>query len=154
MWVTVLVFFFKGFPDGSAGKESACNVGDLGWEDPLEKGAATHSSIWPGEFHGLYSPWVTKSWTRLSSFHFTSLFFCFFPDHYLEVELLGYRRDACTQLCLTLCNPMDCSPPGSFVPGIFQERIMEWVAISFSRGSSPPRDQTCVSFIGRQILYH
>ena len=35
----------KGFPGGSAGKESTCNVGDLGWEDPLEKGKATHSSI-------------------------------------------------------------------------------------------------------------
>ena len=37
--------FHKGFPCGSAGKESACNAGDLGWEDPLEKGKATHSSI-------------------------------------------------------------------------------------------------------------
>ena len=45
-----------GFPGGSAGKESACNVGDLGLEDPLEKGKATHSSIWREEFHGLYSP--------------------------------------------------------------------------------------------------
>ena len=47
------------FPGGSAGKESACNVGDLGWEDPLEKGKATLPTplFWPGEFHGLYSPW-------------------------------------------------------------------------------------------------
>ena len=37
-----------------------------------------------------------------------------------------------TQLCLTLCNPMDCSLPGSFIHGIFQARILEWVAISFS----------------------
>ena len=36
------------------------------------------------------------------------------------------------QLCLTLCDPMDCSPPGSFVHGILQARILEWVAISFS----------------------
>ena len=40
-----------------------------------------------------------------------------------------------TQLCLTLCNPMDCSPPGSSVHGIFQARILEWVAISFSKNS-------------------
>ena len=40
------------------------------------------------------------------------------------------------QWCLTLCDPMDCSPPGSFVHGILQARILEWVAISFSRGSS------------------
>ena len=43
-----------------------------------------------------------------------------------------------TQLCLTLCNPMDWSPPGSFVHGVFQARILERVAIPFSRGSSQP----------------
>ena len=41
--------------------------------------------------------------------------------------------------CLTLCNPMDCSPPGSSVHGTFQARILEWVAISLSRGSFQPR---------------
>ena len=49
------------------------------------------------------------------------------------------------QLCLTLCDPMDCSPPGSSVHGILQARILEWVAIPFSRGSSQPRDWTQVS---------
>ena len=52
-----------------------------------------------------------------------------------------------TQSCPTLCNPMDCSPPGSSVHGILQARILEWVAISFSRGLSQPRDQTWVSCI-------
>ena len=47
-----------------------------------------------------------------------------------------------TQSCPTLCNHVDCSPPGSSVHGILQARILEWVAISFSRGSSQPRDQT------------
>ena len=51
------------------------------------------------------------------------------------------------QSCLTLCNPMDCSPPGSSAHGVFQARIPEWVAISFSRGSSRPRDQNRVSCI-------
>ena len=46
------------------------------------------------------------------------------------------------QLCSTLCDPMDCSPLGSSVHGIFQARILEWVAICYSRGSSQPRDQT------------
>ena len=55
---------------------------------------------------------------------------------------------------LTLCNPVDYSPPGSSVHGIFQARILEWVAISFSRGSSWPRDWTCVSYISRVILHH
>ena len=51
------------------------------------------------------------------------------------------------QSCLTLCDSMDCSPPGSSVHGILQARILEWVAISFSRGSSRPRDWTQVSHI-------
>ena len=58
---------------------------------------------------------------------------------------------------LTLCDPVDCSPPSSSVQGIFQARILEWVAISHFRGSSLPRDRTlisCVSCIGRWILYH
>ena len=58
------------------------------------------------------------------------------------------------QLCPTPCDPMDCSPP---VHGIFQARILEWGAIFYSRGSSQPRDQayvSCVSYTGRQILYH
>ena len=49
--------------------------------------------------------------------------------------------------CLTLCNPMDCSLPGSSICGIFQARILEWVAISYSTGSSRPRDQNCVSCV-------
>ena len=47
----------------------------------------------------------------------------------------------------TLRNPMDCSPPGSLVQGMSQARILEWVAMSFSRGSSQPRDWTCISCI-------
>ena len=46
------------------------------------------------------------------------------------------------QSCLTLCDPMDCSLPGSSVHGIFQAKILEWVAISCSQGSSQPRDKT------------
>ena len=51
------------------------------------------------------------------------------------------------QSCLTLCDPMDCSPPGSSVNGISQARIPEWVAISFSRASSQHRDRNNVSCI-------
>ena len=57
-----------------------------------------------------------------------------------------------TQLCLTLCDPMDCSLQGYSVHWIFQASILEWVAISFSRGSSRPRDWTQVSHIvGRRF---
>ena len=63
----------------------------------------------------------------------------------------------CAQSCLTLFNPMECSPAGSSVHGIFQARKLEWVAISFSRGCSWLRDQTHLSGIsstGKWILYH
>ena len=62
-----------------------------------------------------------------------------------------------SQSCLILCCPMECSLPGSSVHGISQARIPEWVALSYSRGSSRPKDRThisCVSFISRRILYH
>ena len=58
------------------------------------------------------------------------------------------------QSCPTLCNPIDGSPPGSPIPGILQARTLEWVAISFSRGSSQPRDRTQVSCIVSKTLYH
>ena len=63
--------------------------------------------------------------------------------------------------CIWLsCDPVDCSPPGSYVHGILQARIPEVVAITFSSGSSQPRDRTrvscvsCICFIGSWILYH
>ena len=58
------------------------------------------------------------------------------------------------QLCLTLSDPMDCSLPDSSVHGILQAGILEGAVIPPSRGSSPHRDQTRVSCIGRWILYH
>ena len=54
--------------------------------------------------------------------------------------------------CPTLCDPMDCSPPASSVHGIFQARILEWIAISFSRGSSQPRNRTQVSCIAGRFF--
>ena len=72
---------------------------------------------------------------------------------------LVFCREGCVsaQLCLTLCDPMNCSLPGSFVHGILQARVLEWVAIPSSRGSFWSRDRTCishVSFIGRWVLHH
>ena len=58
------------------------------------------------------------------------------------------------KLCLTLCNSMDCSPPGSSVHGISQARILEQIAISYSGGSPQPRARTHISCISRWILYH
>ena len=59
--------------------------------------------------------------------------------------------------CVQLCNPMNCSPPGSSVLRIFQARMLEWAAIPFSRGSSQARDQTHISYVScidRRALYH
>ena len=59
-----------------------------------------------------------------------------------------------TQLCLTLCDPIDCNPSGPSVHGMLQARLLEWVAISFSRRFSRPRDRNWVTCICRQMLYH
>ena len=56
------------------------------------------------------------------------------------------------QSCLTLCDPMDCSPPGCSIHGILQARRLEWAAITFSRGSSQPRDRTLVSCIAGRFF--
>ena len=61
-------------------------------------------------------------------------------NHRLDITVL---LDVCvlvSQSCPALCDPVDCSPPGSSIHGILQARIPEWVAIPFSRGSSQPRD--------------
>ena len=67
-----------------------------------------------------------------------------------------WRVCACAQSCPTLWDPIDYSPPGSSAHGILQARILEWVAISSSRGSSWPRDRVYASWgscSGRQFLY-
>ena len=78
-------------------------------------------------------------------------------DLKLKPILICVCMSSCSFLFETHCDPMNCSPPGSSVHGIFQARIVGWVAISYSKGSSQPRDQTnvsCISCTGRQILQH
>ena len=84
-------------------------------------------------------------------FFFSFQLFCNFQELFLLWIFLVYSNESeseVAQLCPTLCNPVGCSPPGSSVHGILQARILECVAISFSRGSSRPRDWTQVSCIG------
>ena len=69
-------------------------------------------------------------------------------------KLQGDLRVLVTRSCPTLCNPVDCSLPGSSVHGILQARTLEWVAIFFSRGSSQPRDRNWVSHIAGRFFYH
>ena len=89
---------------------------------------------------------LVDTWTRLLAFN----------TH----EMIKFCCSMCAkllQLCPTLCDPMDCSPPGSSVHGILQARILEWVTMPSSRGSSPPRDRThlfFISCISRQVLSH
>ena len=75
------------------------------------------------------------------------------------VQLSEYTAAAAAkslQLCPTLCDPIEDSPPGYSVHGILQARILEWAAVLSSRGSSQHRDQTPVSYVssaGRRFLY-
>ena len=82
----------------------------------------------------------------------TSLFT--WNNHNLVCLLIGYvkLKVLVTQSCPTLCDSVDCSPPGSSACGILQARILEWVAISFSRGSSQLKDRTQVSCIAGRFF--
>ena len=102
----------------------------------------------PGESHGQrslvgYSSWVTKSQTWLTF----SFFFCLKLSSCYQ-----YSEVLVAQLCLTLCNPMNCSPPGSSIHGILQARTLKWIAIPFFKGSSWPRDQTWVFCIAGRFF--
>ena len=83
--------------------------------------------------------------------------FCFLETFLLKPSILilpsGMRECVLVaQLCLILYDPMDCRPPGSSVHGIFQAGVLEWIAISFSKGSSTPRDWTQVSCIAGRFF--
>ena len=93
----------------------------LGREDPLEKEMATHSSILAWEITWTEEPGGLQS---LGSQR---------VRHNLVSKV---KESAVAQSCLTLCDPMDCSLPDFSVHEIFQARVLEWVAISFSRGSA------------------
>ena len=71
----------------------------------------------------------------------------------LEIQIIRGLSFSCFSCVRLFCDPVDCSPPGSSVHEISQARLLEWIAISCSKGSSSPRDRTHVSCIGRQILY-
>ena len=72
--------------------------------------------------------------------------------HHDQVWFILAMQIEITQSCLTLCNPMACSLPGSSILGIFQARILEGLALSFSGGSFRPRDRTCVSHTADRLF--
>ena len=81
-------------------------------------------------------------------------------EHWSELPFASPMHESKSEVpqsCPTLRDPMDCNPPGSSVHSILQAGILEWVAMPSSRGSSPPRDGTHVSYvccIGRKVLDH
>ena len=137
-------------------------VRSLGWKDPLEKEITTHSSIlaWkvpctgePSRPQSMGLQRVKCDWAHMHEkwknyIHYNFVFA--FSSLLLLLLLSCFSR-------VWLCKPMGCNPSDSTAHGILQARILEWVTISSSRGSSWPRDQThisCISCISRQILYH
>ena len=131
MWSLVVGFF------GSAVKNMLAIqvmwemwVRSLGLEDPWRKWQLTPVFFlawkipWTEEPGRLYSPWVVKSWVRLSDW---SSDVC---SSDLSINQCHSESEV-AQSCPTLCDPMNCSPPGSSVHGILQARTMECVAISF-----------------------
>ena len=89
----------------------------------------------------------------IKKFQILELYVKYISCHSLLIMLIIiYKWSEVAQSCLTLCDPKDCSLPGFSIHGIFQVKILEWVAISFSRGSSRLRDWTQVSRIaGRRL---
>ena len=79
------------------------------------------------------------------------------PSLWWNSHIHAWLHDMSLQSCPTLCDLMECSLPGTPVHGILQARILKWMAMPSSRGSSQPRDRTCISYvscIGRWVLYH
>ena len=154
-----------GFPDGSLVKNLPASAGDVGSipgsRDPLQREITMHPNILSTYF-SLFIQFTGFSWLV----YWSSLPFHPAVSHILSelsimthlswvalsgtgfIASLSYKtlQSHCVlcakspQSCLTLCDRMDCSPPGFSVHGILQARILEWVAMPFSRGSSQPRD--------------
>ena len=133
-------------PCGSAGKESTWNAGDLSLIPGLGRSPGEGKG-YPFQYSGLENSFgciihgVTKSQTQLSNFEMYSQKKKkkeMYSHHFTQ----GIACGCCLSLCRAwhFCDFIDCSPPGSSVHGISQARILEWVAISFPRGSSSPRD--------------
>ena len=146
-WKTFDIFSIKPFPDSTSWKQSSFSHFPLDVHLQLTPRLLCEACL----FMCLFSLWAWL-WTRYG--WDPQWIQCFIPTpHYMQ-----HKTGLCANLlhlCLTLCKPVDCSPPGSSVHGVFQARILECVAMACSRGSSWPRDLTrvsCFCLAGRQIL--
>ena len=105
-------------------------------------------------FQEFSKPWIISSNINKRVFKIYIWILIFYGQLFC---LLYYVYAKLLQLFLTLCDPIDCSAPNPSVHGILQARILEWIAMPFSRGSSQPRGKTCISYvscIGKWVLYH
>ena len=146
------------FPHSSVGKESACNAGDQGSIPGLGRSPGEGNGN-PLQYSCLENPMDRGDWQ--ATVHSVSR-----VRHNLATEQKPPKQHIdprsaeaslkvkvlVTQSCLNLCDPMDCSLPVSSVHGISQARILEWVAIPFSRGSSRPKDRTWVSYVAGTLF--
>ena len=173
---------FLGFRGGTVGKESACSAGDLG-SIPGSLGRSPGE----GKGYPLQSPGLENSvdciilevaesdtTERLITHFHVHIYHFWAPESLQTVTAATKLRDACSLResyekptawlcfksllsCLTLRDPVDCSPPGSSVHGVLWARTLQWVAMPSSRVFSQPRDRSqvsCIFCIGKQIPYH
>ena len=123
---------------------------------PSSKGSLVPLHSLPVEWYHLHiwGCWYSspQSWFQLVIHPAGYLAWCTLHRTPAELFLENEMKVLVTQSCPTLCNSMDCSLPGSSVHGILQARILEWVAIPFSKGSSGPRDWTRVSCIAGRFF--
>ena len=125
----------------------ACEVNLMHVEICHTWGYSTYFFMITSSFLPLFAP-CNASWTCIQ---------CKAPKTMYMPCVYTHTHICCclvAKSCLTLCDPAHCSLPGSSVHVISQARILEWVDISFSKGSSQPRDRTHISCTGRWILYH
>ena len=121
-----------------------------GKEEENEIGKKTCEDIWPKFSNFDDRRKFAISWSSAIPIRITIKKI---SPRFISVKVLKVRvKVLFAQSCPILCGPMDCSLPGSSVHGLSQAEILEWVAISFSRGSSWPRDRTNISFTGRSLL--
>ena len=155
-------------PEWGTGKHMKVWNGDPedGREDTRRKGSQYGKELEAADWRGSWwRPWkLGRELIQPSPLHLPSEFIFYLPlqvsphsnpiNHAADVALIAgiCLKVLVAQWYPTLCDPMDYSPPGSSVHGILQARIVEWVAISYSRGSSWPRDQTQVSCIAGRFF--
>ena len=156
VFFSILIYLFLHSPWNSADQNTGIpSPGDLPNPETEPISPALRADSLPAEPWGFFFSFLFFFFSGLFSQSILILVLWFLCWDLAVCELWrSLCLCVCAQLYLTLCNSMDCSSSGFSVCGIFRVWILEQVAISYLRGSSRPRDRTCISCIGRWILYH